>query len=89
MFIDFIGTKGGIRLNYGADFQLFTVTNGKLTTEKPEFDTYNMFQKEIDEFINCIQSGEHISSYIDKAEITARIMQGIYDSAEQKKEISL
>lgn len=88
-FIDFIGTKGGIRLNYGGDFQLFTVTNGKLTTEKPEFDKYNMFQKEIDEFISSIQSGEHISSYIDKAEITARIMQGIYDSSSQGKEIAL
>lgn len=86
-YIDFIGTKGGIRLNYGGDFSLFTVTNGKMLTEKPEFDKANMFQNEIDEFIKAIQSGEHIRSYIDKAEITASIMQGIYDSAEQGREI--
>ena len=88
-YIDFIGTKGGIRLKYGADFELFTVTNGKLTTEKPEFDnTVNMFNQEINHFIDCIRSGEHIRSHIDKAEITARIMQGIYDSAELGREVS-
>ncbi len=89
-YIDFIGTKGGIRLNYGGDFELFTVTNGKLTTEKPEFDSsVNMFKSEIDNFVQCIKNGEHIRSHINKAEITARIMQGIYDSAECGKEVTL
>lgn len=89
-YIDFIGTKGGVRLKYCGDFELFTVTNGKLTTEKPEFDTsVDMFKSEIDHFVECVKTGEHIRSHIDKAEITARIMQGIYDSAESNKEVIL
>lgn len=88
-YIDFIGTEAGIRLQYGGDFQLFSVKDGKLTTEKPEFESTSMFQEEINGFVNCVISGEKLPSHIDTVEITARIMQALYDSSEKRREIVL
>ena len=89
MFIDFIGTKGGIRLQYGSDFVLYSTKNGMLTKTEFKFDMPDMFQNEIDSFIRCIKTGEKLPSHIDKAIITATMMQAMYDSSEQNKEIVL
>ena len=35
-YVDFIGDKGGIRLQYGGDFTLFTVENGAFVKYVPE-----------------------------------------------------
>ena len=55
----------------------------------PKFQTREMFQNEIDGFINCIKTGEKLPSHIDTVIVTAKMMQAIYDSAEQHKEIVL
>lgn len=88
-FIDFIGTNAGIRLQYGGDFSLFSVKDGKLCTEKPEFEHNNMFNDEIAAFVRCVRTGEKLPSHIDTVEITARIMQALYDSSEKRREIVL
>ncbi len=92
MYIDFMGDKGGIRLDYGKGFTYYTAKDGKLVEEIPEVDTTylfdKMFQNEINAFVKCVQTGEKLPSHIDNAIISAKILQGIYDSAEQKKEIS-
>lgn len=89
MFIDFIGTKSGIRLQYGSKFELFTTENGELTTITPEIEMRNHFQTEINAFLDCIESGEKLPSHIDTVVITAKMMQAIYESAEQHREIVL
>ena len=92
-FIDFIGTKGGVRLHYTEDFIYYSTKNGMLTKttfemkEGMEFEA--MFQNEIDSFINCIKSGEKLPSHIDTNIITAQMMDAIYRSAETHKEIEL
>ena len=88
-FIDFIGTKGGIRLQYGGDFEVFTTLNGELHQYKPEFTPVDMFHNELSSFIRCIQTGEKLPSHIDTVIVTAQMMQAIYDSSESGKEISL
>ncbi len=90
-FIDFLGTKGGIRLTYGADFVYYTVKDGKLYNEKPVFvmDNKSIFQNEIDSFIRCIQTGEKLPSHIDKNILTSKLMQGIYDSSDRDEEVKL
>lgn len=91
-YVDFIGDKGGIRLQYGGDFTLFTVENGafvKYVPEVPEVKETNMFEMEINSFIRCIRTGEKLPSHIDTAVKTSQIMQAIYDSAEQHREIML
>lgn len=85
MFIDFMGDKAGVRLQYGANFTVYT---DNLEEYTPEFEMGNMFQNEIDAFIRCIQTGEKLASHIDTVIITAKMMQAIYDSAEQHKEIA-
>ena len=86
-FIDFLGTKGGIRLTYGADFVYYTVKDGKLYNEKPEFKSRDMFQNEIDSFVRCVQTGEKLPSHIDKNILTSKLMQGIYDSSDRGEEV--
>ncbi len=87
-FIDFMGDKAGIRLQYGGDYTLYTAKDGKLQTTQQSFQKKDMFQREIDEFIDCVKTGKKLPSHIDTVIITAKIMQGIYDSSEQHKEIS-
>lgn len=89
MFIDFMGTKGGIRLIYGGDFTMYSTKNGMLSKTTFKMQSQSMFQNEIDSFITCVKSGEKISSHIDTNIITARMMDAIYRSAEEHKEISL
>ena len=89
MFIDFLGTKGGIRLQYGADFTLYSTKNGMLTKTTFQTANNNMFGAEIDGFIDCIQSGKKLPSHIDTNIITAGMMDAIYRSAEEHREVTL
>lgn len=84
MYIDFMGDKAGVRLQYGSNFTVYT---DQLEEYTPKFEMGNMFQHEIDAFIRCIQTGEKLPSHIDTVIITAKMMQGIYDSAAEHKEI--
>ena len=88
-YIDFIGDKAGIRLEYGKDFTVYTAENGALVEYKPDFQIRDHFQNEIDAFVNCIKSGEKLPSHIDTVIVTAEMMEAIYDSADQHKEIAL
>ena len=84
-----MGTKGGARLQYGADFALYSTKNGMLTTTTFANQEKPMFQKEIDAFVDCVESGEKLVSHIDTNIITAQMMDAIYRSAEEHKEIEL
>lgn len=90
MFIDFIGTKGGIRLQYGGDFVFWSTKNNMLTkTEFKMNDETSMFQNEINEFIDCMESDKKLPSHIDTNIITAQMMDAIYKSANEHCEIKL
>ena len=89
MYVDFMGTEAGIRLQYGKDFKVYTAENGALVDYTPKFKATDMFQNEIDAFIDCIKTGKKLPSHIDTVIITARIMQAIYDSAAAHREIVL
>ena len=88
-YIDFMGDKGGIRLNYGGNFTYYTSEFGSLVSYTPEFNMSNMFENEINEFIQCIHTGEKLPSHIETVAVTARMMQAIYDSAEKHEEVKL
>lgn len=88
-FIDFIGTKGGIRLQYCGDFKLYSVKDGMLTATETSYRKNNFYEAEIESFVNCIRTGEHNQAYIDYAVETSRIMQAVYDSSEAHKEITI
>ena len=88
-YIDFMGTKGGIRLIYGKDFTMYSTKNNMLTTTTFAMQSVNMFQNEIDSFINCIESGEKLPSHIDYNILTSQMMDAMYRSAELHKEVEL
>lgn len=88
-YIDFMGDKGGIRLQYGSNFKVYLAENGALVEYEPEFKTRDHFQNEIDAFIRCVQKREKLPSHIETVIITAQIMQAIYDSAEHHAEVKL
>ncbi len=87
-YIDFMGDKGGIRLQYGKEFTVYTVENGSLIEYTPQFKMTDHFQNEIDAFVGCVKSGEKLASHIDVAILTSQILQAIYDSSEQHREIT-
>ena len=88
-YIDFMGDKGGIRLDYGGNFTYYTAEFGSLVSYTPEFNMSNMFENEINAFVRCVKTGEKLPSHIETVAVTARMMQAIYDSAEQHQEINL
>ena len=87
--IDFIGTKAGIRLQYGAGFKVYGVKDGKLTTEEYGAAETDHFQNEINAFVDSVETGMKLPSNIDINITTSKLMQAIYDSAEQHREIVL
>ncbi len=90
MFIDFMGDKGGVRIDYYTkDFTVYTTKDGQVYSYKPEFEENDQFITEINEFVDCIKTGKKLASHIDTNIITSRIMQAIYDSSEAHKEITL
>ncbi|MFC5700930.1 Gfo/Idh/MocA family protein [Cohnella faecalis] len=87
MYIDFLGDKSGIRLQYGADFKIYSARNGVLLETSAKYEQGDMFQNEIDSFLDCIRTGEKLPSHIDTVILTSQMIQAIYDSSEQKSEI--
>lgn len=89
MYIDFLGTKGGLRLKYRQDFTLYSTKNGMLSETSFKTQTVDPFQNEIDCFIEGIESGKKLPSHIDTNIITAKLMDAIYRSAEEHREVIL
>lgn len=87
-YIDFLGDKGGVRLTYGGGYTFFGTKDGKLISETPAIEKGDMFLSELQAFVDCVRTGEHIRSYVDNNLITARMMQGLYDSDKAGKEVS-
>lgn len=88
-YIDFMGDKAGIRLQYGSDFKLYSVKNGMLSESAFKCRTTNMYENEINDFIKCVQNGGRNRQYIDNAVLTSKIMQAIYDSSDANKEVAI
>ena len=89
MYIDFMGDKAGIRLQYCSDFKIWTVKNGMLTETQVSAKEEPMYRTEIDDFIRCIKTGDKNQQNIDYAVETSKIMQAIYDSSENHCEIKI
>ena len=89
MFIDFLGDKAGIRLQYGADFKLYGARDGMLLETSVKVPADDMFQNEINRFLECIRTGEKLPSHIDTVILSSQIIQAIYDSSDKRAEIAL
>jgi predicted dehydrogenase len=89
MFIDFMGDKGGIRLDYGKQFSLYTTENGVLQSVKPDYKIPDMYEREDTRFIEAVRKGLKTRSHIDEVLESARLLDAIYESADKQAEVSI
>ena len=86
MFVDFLGDKKGARFIY---YDKFTVSDGQtLESYVPEYEMGDMYLEEDRAFVDSVNSGVKARSHIDYVLESAKLLQALYDSAEQKKEIN-
>ena len=88
-YIDFMGDKGGVRLNYGGGFTYYTARDGMLIESKPEFRMNNIHETEVLDFVESVCRGERNRNDIRFAVGTSKIMQAIYDSSAAHKEMEV
>ena len=87
MFVDFLGDKGGVRLDYGKRFTFFD--GQTLQSEAPEYEIPNMYLCEDEDFIKSCNTGVKNRNNIENILESAKLLDALYASAEQKKEITL
>lgn len=88
-FIDFMGDKGGVRLDYCGYFRFYTVRDGDLVEEKHDFKMDDFYKLEIDSFVDACFTHTPNRATIDRAVLTSMIMDGIYRSSDERKEVTL
>lgn len=89
MFVEFIGDKAGIKLQYGGDFKVYTAKNGSLYETIPSYPKSDSFFDEIDGFIKSAKANIKGRSHIDNVLVTSEVMEAIYTSAKKGKEVEL
>lgn len=89
MFVEFLGDKVGIKLQYGGDFKIYSSKNGVLYETVPSFQKADMFYDEIDSFLRSAMENSKNRANIDKVMITSEVMEAIYKSAQLGREVML
>lgn len=85
MFIDFMGDKGGARLTYGKKFEFCDGSTLELST--PEYEIPGMYLREDQAFIESVNTGIKDRNNIENILESAKLLDYLYKSAEEKKEI--
>ncbi len=89
-FVDFMGTKAGIRLYYGGKFTMYSTMNGMLTEIKPDFATVGFnYGAEIESFVNSTITRVPNQACIDNAVITSKVLDAVYRSSNEHKEVTI
>ena len=87
MYIDILGDKGGARLDYCGHFTFWDGTT--LQSVRSNHVITNMYEEEDEAFLRSIDTGKKDKNYIEFVLESARLLQALYDSSEQNKEIQL
>ena len=93
-FIDFLGDKGGARLEYDNDcgfakLTLYGSRNGSFEETVPVFAAVNLFEAEDKAFLQSVADGKKNRNHIDNVIETAKAIDAIYESNEKGREITL
>jgi len=86
MYIDFLGDKKGIRLNYGGHFTEWSGETLEATVDETEIP--NMYLCEDRAFINSVITGVKDKNNIENILESAKLLDTLYRSSEEKKEIT-
>ena len=85
MFVDFMGDKGGARFTYWGKFEFFD--GQTLETVVPDYEIPDMWFLEDKAFIDAIEKGGVNRNNIEDVLETMKLLDALYASAEQKKEL--
>ena len=85
MYIDFLGDKAGARLTYGGKFELYD--GSTLERIVPEYDIPNMYLEEDEAFIKSVETGVKNKGNIVNILESAKLLDALYKSSEEKKEL--
>lgn len=86
MYIDILGDKGGARLTYGGQFKFTDAQT--LETVTSEHEIPNMYTCEDKAFIESITTGVKDKNNIDNILESAKLLDALYTSSDEKKELS-
>ena len=90
LFVDFLGTKSGVRMQYGGKFKLYSTMGDMLTDITPDYNSTGFnYEEEIRSFVESAITRKPNQAYIDNAVITSKILDAIYRSSESGKEVTL
>lgn len=87
MFIDFLGDKAGARLTYGGKFEIYD--GETLETITPEYEIPNMYLCEDNAFVDSITTGVKNRNNIENILESMKLLNSLYESSEQRKEVEL
>lgn len=87
-YIDFIGTKGGARFYYGRSFKIWSTQDGMLTETDFEGPVTSKFENEVNAFVEETQNRQKMATNIDVHIISSAIIDAIYRSADEHREIN-
>ena len=85
MYVDFLGDKGGARLNYGGQFTFWD--GATLESVTPEYDIPNMQHMEDIAFIDSITTGVKDKNNVENVLESAKLLDALYESASKGKEV--
>lgn len=86
LYVDFLGDKGGARLDYQGHFSFWS--GDTLEMIRPEPELPNVFVREDGAFIEAIRTGIKTKNNIVGVLETMRLLDALYASAEAKKELN-
>ena len=87
MFVEFLGDKKGAHLDYGNQFHL---TDGEtLETTHTDHEIPNMYKREDEDFLRCIETGERNRNHISNILESMKLLDSLYKSSDLKKELEM
>lgn len=87
MFIDFLGDKAGARLTYGGKFEIYD--GETLETITPEYEIPNMYLCEDNAFVDSTTTRVKNRNNIENILESMKLLNSLYESSEQRKEVEL
>ena len=87
MYIDFMGDKGGVRMDYYGGYTLYRPGRGVLETVAADFNRPPMHRQETEAFFNGLMTGKRTRNHIDSVLGSMKLLDAIYRSCEAHREI--
>ena len=89
-YIDFMGDKGGIRLEYfDSKLTYYTAQDGGLVKQVISLPKCDQYRREIDAFVESVRTRTPNQAHIDRTIQTSKLMDAIYRSSEGHMEVAI